>query len=53
MIELGKLSGRGAYICDNIECLEKVKKSKKLERIFETKIKDEIYISLRNEIINK
>ena len=28
----GKLDGRGAYICDDIECLEKVIKTKRLER---------------------
>ena len=27
----GKLEGRGAYICDDINCLEKVIKSKRLE----------------------
>ena len=43
----GKASGRGAYICDSIECLEKAIKSKRLERTFETKISDEIYENLR------
>ena len=49
----GKANGRGAYICDNIECLEKAIKSKKLERTFETKISEEIYENLRGVIINK
>ena len=49
----GKLEGRGAYICDNIECLEKVIKSKRLERVFETKINDEIYNNLRGVISDK
>ena len=49
----GKLSGRGAYICDNIDCLEKVIKSKRLERIFNTKIDEEIYKNLRGVIIDK
>lgn len=49
----GKLSGRGAYICDNVECLEKIIKSKRLERIFETKIDEEIYKNLRGVIIDK
>ena len=26
----GKANGRGAYLCDNVECLEKAIKSKKL-----------------------
>ena len=51
--ERGKESGRGAYICYNLECLEKAIKSKKLERSFERKIDDTIYNSLRNEIIDK
>ena len=27
----GKAQGRGAYICDNVECLEKVIKSKSFQ----------------------
>ena len=49
----GKLAGRGAYICDNIECLEKVIKSKRLERALDTKISQEIYESLRGVILDK
>ena len=29
----GKANGRGAYICDNIECLEKAIKAKERKRI--------------------
>ncbi|MBE5819221.1 MAG: YlxR family protein [Clostridiales bacterium] len=47
----GKLSGRGAYICDSLECLEKVIKTKRLERTFEIKIDNEIYENLRGVII--
>ena len=46
----GKANGRGAYICDNIECLEKMIKTKKLERTFETTISPEIYEKLRGEM---
>jgi len=46
----GKLPGRGAYICNNPECLEKAIRSKKLEKVFEVKIDEEIYIALKNEI---
>lgn len=49
----GKAEGRGAYICNNIECLEKAIKTKKLERLFEMKISDEIYENLRGVIIDK
>ena len=49
----GKANGRGSYICNNIECLEKAIKSKRLENNFETKIDNEIYESLRGVIIDK
>ena len=49
----GKQEGRGAYICDNIKCLEKVIKSKRLERTLDTKISQEIYESLRGVILDK
>ena len=38
-----KLDGRGAYLCSNIKCLEKVMKTKRIERIFGIQISDEIY----------
>ncbi len=46
----GKLSGRGAYLCNNKECLEKAINSKRLERCFEMKINEEIYQGLKNTI---
>lgn len=49
----GKAQGRGAYICNDIKCLEKLIKSKRLERIFEMKISDKIYNDLRGVIIDK
>lgn len=48
----GKANGRGAYICDNINCLEKAIKSKKLDRTFSIKISQEIYDKLRGVIEN-
>ena len=49
----GKANGRGAYICDSIDCLEKAIKTKRLNKIFETNISDEIYENLRGVIIDK
>lgn len=46
----GKAQGRGAYLCDNAECLEKAIKAKRLERSFEMKIEDSIYEELRKRI---
>ena len=49
----GKKEGRGAYICDDVNCLDKLIKSKRLERVFEMSISNEIYGSLRGVIIDK
>ena len=49
----GKANGRGAYICNNIECLDKAIKSKRLDKSFELEISNEIYESLRGVIIDK
>ena len=46
----GKMNGRGAYICPNVECLKKVQKSKALERSLETPIPEEVYARLAKEM---
>ncbi|AYF54809.1 YlxR family protein [Clostridium botulinum C] len=47
----GKKPGRGAYICRNLECLEKAFKTKRLERNLGIKIDEEIYEKLKSEIL--
>lgn len=49
--ESGKKPGKGAYICDSIECLEKGIKTKALSRALELEIPNEIYEKLRERII--
>ncbi len=46
----GKMSGRGAYICRDVSCLNMAVKAKRLERAFSTKIEPEIYDRLRSEL---
>lgn len=46
----GKKAGRGAYICNNLECLNKVIKSKRLERSLEVTISEEVYEMLREQL---
>lgn len=48
----GKKPGRGAYICQSLECLAKAEKSKGLERSFKTSIDPLIYQELRKEFID-
>lgn len=40
---VGKKSGRGAYICPDEECLKKARKSKRLDRIFEVSVPENVY----------
>lgn len=49
----GKKNGRGAYICKSEDCLNKVIKTKRLERVFEKEISPEIYENIRGVIIGK
>ncbi|MGE5473837.1 MAG: RNase P modulator RnpM [Ignavibacteriales bacterium] len=46
----GKKPGRGAYICFNIECLDKAQKAKRIEKEFETSVSPEVYYGLREEL---
>lgn len=46
----GKKSGRGAYVCPNGECLKKARKSRALERAFDTAIPPEVYEALEKEM---
>ena len=46
----GKKSGRGAYGCPDPACLKKARKSKALERAFETVIPPEVYDALEAQM---
>jgi len=46
----GKKPGRGAYICHDVSCFEKARKSKGLERAFESSIDDSIYEMLKQKL---
>ena len=48
----GKLNGRGAYLCKNIDCLKMARKNKGLERSFKMSIPNEVYDSLEKEFEN-
>ena len=46
----GKKSGRGAYICNDMKCLEQARKGRKLERSFKCQVPAEIYDALEKEL---
>ena len=48
--ETFKSPGRGAYLCRKTDCLKKVRKSKRIDRIFSFKIPDEVYEKIEEVI---
>ena len=46
----GKKSGRGAYVCPSADCLARARKSRALERAFETAIPAEVYEALQAQM---
>ena len=46
----GKMNGRGAYLCPNMECLKKAIRSKALERSLEVEIPEDVYARLQKEM---
>ncbi len=48
----GKKSGRGAYICKDIECLKLARKAKRIERALDCTISPELYDVMEKEIEN-
>ena len=45
----GKVSGRGAYVCDNKDCMEKLIKKKLLKNAFNVEVPLEVYDKLQGE----
>lgn len=46
----GKKPGRGAYICNDLTCLDKLQKNRRLNRAFSCEIQEAIYESLKEEL---
>ena len=38
-----KASGRGAYVCDNPDCIKKIKRQRLLNKVFSAPVDDGIY----------
>lgn len=46
----GRKSGRGAYICRDVKCLRKARKSRRIESALECSIPDEVYDQMEKEL---
>lgn len=49
----GKAAGRGAYVCDNPDCVKKLRKSKLLNKTFSTEIPDSVYAAIEEDFLAK
>lgn len=47
----GKRSGRGAYICNQLDCFKKAVKGKRLEKALEKAISPEIILTLEQGLV--
>jgi len=46
----GRANGRGAYLCDSVDCLNRAIKSRALDRALEIKLEAEVLESIRGEM---
>ena len=46
----GKKPGRGAYICKNPKCLNKARKSRRIETALEISISEDVYLKMEEEL---
>lgn len=49
----GKLNGRGAYICNNDECMQKCIKGKMLSKAFKQNISNETYEKIKEQYFGR
>ena len=49
---VGKKSGRGAYLCHDVKCLRRARKSRRLDYTLECTIPDEVYDRMEQELEN-
>ena len=49
----GKLSGRGAYVCPNADCIQKLGRKKLLNRAFSVPLGDDVYQRLEEEFLGR
>ncbi len=46
----GKRSGRGAYICRNVSCLKRARKTKRIDKSLDVTIPEEVYDRMESEL---
>ncbi len=49
----GKANGRGAYVCADAECFNKLKKGKLLNKAFSCPVEESVYDKLLEELLGE
>lgn len=49
----GKAAGRGAYVCDNPDCIKKLKKARLLNKTFSSEIPAAVYDKIEEDFLAK
>ena len=47
---IGKKSGRGAYICRDVKCLRRARKSRRIDKNLDCTIPDAVYDAMEQEL---
>ena len=48
----GKKSGRGAYLCRDIKCLRRARKSRRIDKNLDFSIPEEVYDQMEQELLS-
>ena len=48
----GKKSGRGAYLCCDIKCLRRARKSRRIDKNLDCSIPEEVYDQMEQELLS-
>ena len=48
----GKKSGRGAYLCRDIKCLRRARKSRRIDKNLDCSIPEEVYDQMEQELLS-
>ncbi|MBO7344558.1 MAG: YlxR family protein [Clostridia bacterium] len=49
----GRANGRGAYVCNDKNCIEKLKKGRLLNKAFSCQVEEETYDKIMEEFLGK
>ena len=47
---VGKKSGRGAYVCKDVKCLKRARKSRRIDKTLDCEIPDSVYDAMEQEL---